>query len=349
MVPYDDRHAEPPALRRRRPGPIIDPLAPRILDMNRDTLLRHKLLNAAQTLLLIVGMALVLALSARLLFGPGVTLWVFGWVALLMWLAPRLSPAVILRLYGARPLDPVSAPGLSAMAEELARRAGLPRVPKLYYVPSALLNAFAVGQREQAAIAVTDGLMRHLTPRELRGVLAHEISHVRNNDMWVMGLSDTVSRLTQMLSWFGQFLILFNLPLLMVSGVAISWTGLLLLVFAPQISALLQLALSRTREFDADLEAARLTGDPEGLAMALQKLEQVQGGWLERVLAPGRGNPEPSLLRTHPPTDERVRRLLELRQGGTRPEAVAPLRDGFVTRQPMVTRAPRRHLSGLWY
>jgi len=319
--------------------------------MDNDTLARHKLLNVAQTLLLIGGMALVLALSARLLFGEGVTLWVFGWVALFMGLAPRVSPAMILRLYGARPLDRHAAPGLIGLVEELARGAGLPSVPRLYYVPSAMLNAFAVGHRDMAAIAVTDGLVRHLTPRELRGVLAHEISHVHNNDMWVMGLSDTVSRLTRMLSWFGQFLILVNLPLLLMSGVAISWSGLLLLVFAPQISALLQLALSRTREFDADLEAARLTGDPQGLAMALQKLERAQGGWLERVLAPGRANPEPSLLRTHPPTDERVRRLLELQTGG-QPAAVAvqPLHDAFMTRQPMITSTPRRHrLSGLWY
>ncbi|RMG33662.1 MAG: peptidase M48, partial [Gammaproteobacteria bacterium] len=125
----------------------------------------------------------------------------------------------------------------------------------------------------------------------------------------------------------------------------------LLLIFAPTLSALAQLALSRTREFDADLNAARLTGDPDGLASALAKIEQLQGNWMERIFLPGRRVPEPSLLRTHPETSERIRRLMELKaeMGGGRPQ--------YVDRGPVhleglggpVERPPRWHVSGLWH
>jgi heat shock protein HtpX len=107
-------------------------------------------------------------------------------------------------------------------------------------------------------------------------------------------------------------LVLVNLPLVLMGGHALPWPPLILLLVAPSISTLFQLALSRTREFDADLDGAELTGDPAGLASALQKLERYQGGLLESVMLPGRKIPDPSLLRTHPKTEERVRRLLSL-------------------------------------
>lgn len=119
------------------------------------------------------------------------------------------------------------------------------------------------------------------------------------------------------------------------------------------LSALLQLALSRTREFDADLEAARLTGDPEGPASALAKLAYSQHGFLEHVLLPGRRLPDPSLLRTHPTTAERINRLRDLRgehplpRRAPLPTAVAPV--PFATQMPQVFRVPRWRVSGLWY
>jgi len=181
--------------------------------------------------------------------------------------------------------------------------------------------------------------------------LAHEISHVRNNDMWVMGLADLFTRMTNILSVVGQFLLLLNLPLLLMSDYTISWAAILLLVFAPTLSALLQLALSRTREYDADLGAAELSGDPEGMALALAKLERLQAGFFERVFLPGRQIPEPSLLRTHPPTQERLRRLLALRhEPGFASQS--QLRVPGTLRTPghgPVQHAPRRHMGGLWY
>ncbi|WP_297526706.1 zinc metalloprotease HtpX [Thiohalobacter sp.] len=309
--------------------------------------LRHRLLNLTQTLLLIGGMMLLLGLTARLLFGEGAFLWTAGMVAVVLLLAPRLSPRLIMRLYQARPLTASEAPELLQVLAELARRAGLPQVPALYWIDSPVMNAFAVGQRESAAIAVTRGLLERLTPRELAGVLAHELSHVRNNDMWVMGLADTVSRLTANLSLLGQLMILVNLPLLAMGGVTLPWSALLLLVFAPAVSTLLQLALSRTREYDADLGAVLLTGDPDGLASALAQLERQQGGWIERVLFPEGRNPNPSWLRTHPPTEERIRRLRAL--AGPAAES-PPLPAHSLPRLPAHRPRPRRHWpSGLWY
>lgn len=307
----------------------------------------HRLLNFVQTLLLIGGMMLLLGLTARLLFGEGAFLWTAGMVAVVLLLAPRLSPRIIMRLYQARPLTAAEAPELVQVLAELARRAGLPEVPALYWIDSPVMNAFAVGQRGSAAIAVTRGLLERLTPRELTGVLAHELSHVRNNDMWVMGLADTVSRLTANLSLIGQLMILVNLPLLAMGGVTLPWSALLLLVFAPAVSTLLQLALSRTREYDADLGAVLLTGDPDGLASALARLEREQGGWIERVLFPEGRNPNPSWLRTHPPTEERIRRLQAL---AGRVAETPPLPTHTLPRLPAQRPRPRRHWrSGLWY
>ena len=134
---------------------------------------------------------------------------------------------------------------------------------------------------------------------------------MRNNDLWVMGLANMFSRSTSLLL-LGPFLLLLNLPLILFSQGMLSWWAILLLIFAPNLSALAQVALSRTREYDADLNAARLTGDPEGLADALAKIERLQGGWLEQILLPGRRVPEPSLPRTHPDTEERIARLMAL-------------------------------------
>ncbi|GIX30869.1 MAG: Zn-dependent protease [Porticoccaceae bacterium] len=307
---------------------------------------RHAWLNWLQSVLLLASMGAVVGLLGHWLWGPD-GLVVFLSLALGgLLLGHGLSPRLALALYGARPLRAEEAPGLYALVEELSRRAGLERIPTLWWVPSPLLNAFAVGTRRDAAIGLTDGLLRNLDARELAGVLAHEVSHIRADDLWVMGLADLMSRTAHLLSLLGQLLLLFNLPLWATAGVHLPWGALLLLVAAPLVVTAAQLALSRTREFDADLNAAALTGDPEGLASALARLETLQGGWLERLFW-GRGLPQPSWLRTHPPTEERIARLLALSQEAEGALAVAaPL----VTRLPEpVVRRPRLRLTGLWY
>ncbi len=316
--------------------------------MNHEINRQHHLSNTLQSALLIAAMAGLLGLLGWIIAaaeGLVVAVIVSVLVALL---GPRVSPWLVLRMYRARLIHPRQAPDLYDALHDLARRAGLSRPPALYYIPTPMLNAFAVGSSDQAAIALTDGLLRRLDGRELVGVLAHELSHVRHNDMWVMNLADVISRMTVALSQFGLFLLFFGLPLLLFGIITISLPALLLLIFAPTLVALLQLALSRTREYEADRGAVELTGDPQGLASALQKLEHYQGGWLERILMPGRREPDPALLRTHPPTTDRIRRLRELvppRPMPRRPNLQIP-----VYTPPVRTVArPRWHFNGLWY
>lgn len=312
---------------------------------------RHRQRNRLQSVALLAFMGGFLALLGWLWWGPAgiLSLLIAGLAAVLM--NPATSPRWVMRLYGAQPLHPDAAPGLWQVLRTLAGRAGLSEVPVPHYVPSRLLNAFAVGSPTGSAIAVTDGLLHRLDDRELVGVLAHEVGHIALNDLWVMGLADLISRFTGALALLGFLLLAVNLPLVLAGHATVDWAAVLLLVIAPQISAIAQLALSRTREYDADLYAARLTGDPAGLAAALRRIDQVQGRWLERLLLPGRGLPEPSLLRTHPSTDERVARLASLRESGrvplqnhlsssrrARPDGLSP-----------VHHPPRWHLTGLWH
>ncbi|MDH3451299.1 MAG: zinc metalloprotease HtpX [Gammaproteobacteria bacterium] len=310
--------------------------------------LRHAWLNRLQSALLLLVMGGLLALVGWLLWGGAgiVSLLIAGVVIVLM--NPAFAPQWIMRMYGAKLLTPGEAPGLYAAVRELAGRAGLEVMPRIHYIPSRMVNAFTVGRTDQSAIAVTDALLRVLDSREIVAVLAHEISHIRSNDIWVMSLADMFSRLTSLLSTFGLLLLLVSLPLAMMSQVSISWFAILLLIVAPNLSALAQLGLSRTREYDADLNAARLTGDPEGMARALIRIEQVSGAWLERIFLPGRGIPDPSLLRTHPSTESRIQRLRELIPHA-RHSPIPGWSSDVQSAAPPATRAPRWHINGLWY
>jgi len=309
---------------------------------------QHRLANRLQSLLLLAFMAGFLALVGWLLWGREGLVSLALSLFLLLLLNPAVNPRLLMRLYGARRLSAAEAPDLVAVVRELSRRAGLEPAPELYHLPSSIINAFSTGRRQDAVVAVSSGLLEVLSPRELVAVLAHEISHIRSDDTWVMGIADLFARLTSVLSLFGQLLLLVNLPLLLLQQVQINWLAILLLVSAPTFSALAQLGLSRTREYDADLNAVRLTGDPEALASALAKIDRYSGNFLEQILWPGKGLPEPSWLRTHPPTEERIRRILTLEPsrsatrmpppGGTFP----PLAAGRGGR-------PRWHLHGLWY
>lgn len=272
---------------------------------------RYRLRNALQALLLLGGMIAMLGLCAWLIAGPAGVVWVLVLGAVGLALRPRVPPAWVLRAYGARPLPVAAAPELHRLVAALAERAGLPATPGLHYVPTRMLNAFAVGRPDDAVIGVTDGILRELTARELAGVLAHETSHVRSDDLWIMTLADTVGRLTHVLAYLGLVFVLVGLPLL-AAGSVVPLLAAFALTAIPTVVTLLQLALSRSREYDADLEAARLTGDPAGLASALAELERREGRIWERIVVPHRRTPDPVLLRTHPPTEERIRRLRAL-------------------------------------
>ena len=271
-------------------------------------------MNLVHTWLLIGGSLILFAVCAWVFFGPQGTLFaaVFGAVSLL--LASRVSPQMILRMYRAMPVGRDELPGGHAILDELTARAGLPSRPVFYVLPSQMLNAFAVGRPGDSAICFTDALIRSLTQREFAGVLAHEISHIRNNDLKVMAIADMVSRFTSAMSTFGMLALILNLPSVLFGGQpGMPWAGVLLLMAAPSIGAMLQLALSRTREYDADLGAAMLTGDPDGLASALLKLERAQRRNWEGMVLPGGRVPDPSVLRSHPRTQDRIARLMALK------------------------------------
>lgn len=306
---------------------------------------RHRLLNRLQSALLVLALLGIVALAGRLLFGEG-----GGWIGLgaalvALLVEPAAAARLTLSLYRARPLSAAEAPQLWAIARELGARAGLPTSPRLYYVPSSLVNAFAVGSSREPSIALTDGLLHLLSARELAGVLAHELAHVAHGDLRVMGLADSVSRLTGLLAIIGQVLLVLYLPWILLGEADVNWLGFLLLVLSPHLALLAQLGLSRLREFDADLMAARLTGDPAGLASALARIERVSRSW-RTWLWPGWGNPEPSWLRTHPSTDVRIARLMALLPDEER-WLRAPAASVWAGR-PRIVRTPRWFPGGYW-
>ncbi len=312
--------------------------------MNRVAVSGHAAANRVQTLLLVGALLAIGGLAGFVLFGESGL-----WLALAATLAtlvvePLAATRLTLALYRARLITPDEAPQLWRTLEALAARAGLPAVPVPHYVPSPVVNAFAVGNRRQSAIALTDGLIASLTPRELAGVLAHELAHIVHGDLKVMNLADYVSRLTGVFALVGQVVLILLLPTWLMGEAEVPWLGLLVLAFSPHLALLAQLGLSRVREFDADLAAARLTGDPQGLASALAKIERVSDNW-RRWLLPGWGNPDPSWLRTHPATEERIRRLLSLAQP-TPPDAWQATADTFAAAP--VRGVPRWYPGGIW-
>ncbi|MBF0179407.1 MAG: M48 family metalloprotease [Magnetococcales bacterium] len=277
-----------------------------------EQVLSRKAGNLVQTLAALAGMTGLLSLVGWTLAGEEGVWWSLGVSLLVNLFAPGMAPSLTLRLAGARRIDPSVWPDLHRMVVYLTRRAHLETIPRLYYLPTPIPNAIAVASRGESAVAISDGLLRRLDPHELQAVLAHEISHIKNGDTQVMALADLFRRLTLMLATLGQILLLLLLPFLLAEGRGVL-PILLLLVTAPTLSALLQLSISRTREFAADLDAADLTGNPRALASALRRIESpFARTLLDRLLFPLGHPQEPGWLRTHPATEERIRRLLEL-------------------------------------
>jgi len=281
------------------------------MSMQRETLWRSKLRNAAQSLLIGAGVAVLMAIPAWILAGGAGVVWTMGAVLMGLMMAGHVPARYVLARSGAVPLPPRQAPDLYRLLAALYERAGCETRPILFYVPSPGLNAFAVGGRNDGGITVTEGLLRALNMRQLAGVLAHEVSHLRNGDTRVMAMASAAGEVTALGALFIQISVIVLLPWIIAGEVDLPWLALLAAALAPTASSLLQLALSRTREYAADLDAAATTGDPGGLASALEVLEKLNGGWLAGVFGVRQSWPL-EWLRSHPDTAERIRRLLTL-------------------------------------
>jgi heat shock protein HtpX len=266
--------------------------------------------NRAQWLLYLALMAGLLAGIGGALFGTlGAVLTVvfaFG----IFFLVPQSSVRWVLRQRGAIPLDSRNAPELARIIHRLAHRAGLGRAPRLFYLPSSVMNAFTTGSQTEPTIVLTSALLDNLSFREITGVLAHEVSHIGNNDLWILGVASSIHRFTLLLSMAGRLLLFVTLPLLLFGIRPFSFLAVLLMIAAPFISLILQRSLSRAREFEADRQAALMTEDPRGLARALRRLSGGGFSLWNYILIPRRRHTEGgSIFQSHPSVEERVRRL----------------------------------------
>ncbi len=229
------------------------------------------------------------------------------------------SDKMVLRMYNAREVDEAGAPQFYRVVRELASNAGLP-MPKVYVIDEAQPNAFATGRNpEHAAVAATTGILQMLSERELRGVMAHELAHVKHRDILISTISATVAGAISTLANFGMFFGGRD-----EEGRSNPLVGILVMILAPLAAALIQMAISRSREFEADRGGAEISRDPEALASALQKIERyAQGLPLEAaeahpetaqmmIINPLSGGDLKGLFSTHPATEERIRRLLAL-------------------------------------
>ncbi|MEW5741222.1 MAG: zinc metalloprotease HtpX [Myxococcota bacterium] len=282
----------------------------------------HRVSNVLKTTVLLAALSALMLAVGHLVGGPRGLLFAGAFVLVMNFASYWFSDALALMMNGARPLQPGEAPQLEQLTAQLARRAGLP-MPRLYVIHSRTPNAFATGRSpEKAAIAVTTGLLEILEPRELAGVLAHELSHVKNRDTLIMTVAATlagvITQVVHWVFWWGGALLGRSDD---DDGAPNALATLGLLLVAPLTATLLQLAISRSREYDADATAAELTQDPRGLASALARLEEANHFHpLNRspatahlfIVNPLSGGAVLSLFSTHPPIQRRIERLLAL-------------------------------------
>ncbi len=284
------------------------------------------MINTLKTTLLMAAMTALLLLVGRALGGNEGMVLAFLFAGVMNFGSWWFSDTIVLRMYNAQPVGPDRAPELHAMVAELARKAELP-MPRVYVVPGAMPNAFATGRNpEHAAVAVTEGIL-HMMPRdELRGVIAHELAHIGNRDTLISAVAAVAAGAIGMLANMAQWALLFGGR--RDEGEEGGGAGGILAIFlAPIVATIIQLAISRSREFAADEYAARLIGDGMPLARALQRLEMgvarvqtpVEPSTAHMfIVSPLSGGGFLRLFRTHPTTEDRVARLVALTNSGLR-------------------------------
>jgi len=275
---------------------------------------RSNLAAGVRTTALLAGLTGLLVVIGGLIGGPQMA-FIFLGIGLVMnmgtyWFSDRIA----LRMSRAQPLTPEQAPQLHEMVRELSVSAGIP-MPRLYVVPEAQPNAFACGRNpKHAAVAVTEGIVQALNESELRGVLAHELAHIRNRDTLTQAVAASIGGA---ITWIAYMLLFFqddDSPLGLVGSLA-------MVLLAPLAATVIQLSISRQREFAADASGARIARDASGLASALERLEASAKAIPMQVnpsaeplyiVKPLRGGGISKLFSTHPPIPERVERLRKL-------------------------------------
>lgn len=277
--------------------------------------------NSFRTFALMAGLTALLILIGSVVGGSQGMIF-FGAIAVVSNLAMYwFSAPMALRMSRAREVDESEAPELHAMVGRLATQAGLPK-PKVYVTPSEQPNAFATGRNpSHAAVAVTEGIMRALSSRELEGVIAHEMAHIKNRDILIASIAAMIAGLISAVANFLQFSMFFgggdgddNGPLGIIGLLAT-------IILAPLAAAIIQMSISRQREYRADLVGAQFIGDGNPLADALETLDRAAHVvpmntnpaaaplYIVNPLSAAKGRGMSNLFSSHPPTEERVRRL----------------------------------------
>ncbi len=271
-----------------------------------------------KTYFLMVGLTLLFIWFGGMIGGKAGMIIAFIFAAGMNFYAYYYSDKQVLAHYDAIPVDESNAPGLYDIVRRLTRKANLP-MPKLYIIPDPVPNAFATGRDyEHAAVAVTEGLLNLLNEEEIEGVIAHELSHVKHYDILIGTVAATIAGAISMLANFGMFFGGDRDRNFLVD--------LLLMIIMPLAATIIQMSISRSREFEADRGAAEITGHPEWLQSALSKLENYAKEGVIHDADPstahmfivnpfsGVGSALGNLFRTHPTTEERIERLEEIKQ-----------------------------------
>ncbi len=273
--------------------------------------------NTLKTTVLLAALTALIILIGRFFGGQQGMIIAFVLAIVMNFSSYWFSDKIVLSMYRAQPLEPHQAPRLFSTVERLTQQAGLP-MPRLYILPHDSPNAFATGRNpSHAAVAVTQGLLRILDERELEGVLAHELSHIKDRDILIGSIAATLAGAIMLLATMARWGAIFGgfggdddeggiLGLLLVA------------ILAPIAALLIQLAISRSREYMADAEAAKIAGNPYGLADALRKLSHASRRVPLRaspptshlfIVRPLSGRGMANLFSTHPPIEERIKRL----------------------------------------
>lgn len=274
--------------------------------------------NWLKTTILMAGIVVLFGMIGAAIGGASGMLIALAFAAAMNVYAYWFSDQVVLRMYNAREVDAQTAPRFYGMVRELAQNAGLP-MPRVYIIDEAQPNAFATGRNpENAAVAATTGIMQLLSERELRGVMAHELAHVKHRDTLISTISATIAGAISAIAQFGM---LFSGGHNDREGGLHPAVAILIMILAPIAAMLIQMAISRSREFEADRGGAEISRDPHALASALQKIhnyahnvpmataEQHPETAQMMIINPLTAEGIKGLFSTHPQTEERVARL----------------------------------------